>query len=339
MIELKEHSLKEVLQKIAKQLDGKLVRSSNTYIFTIDNEKAKGCITGHAVSPGLDALIYNITFFEEIKFDIDETYMNPIYFLFFLEGHLIHQFKNEKQSNLLQAYNNIILHSPQDKRNMATFEPGVHLKMSDIHVLKKKIRKNHRGSLYYLTEALNKMFADFNTDKIYDYKGVLSGQTANYVKLLIENDKKGVVGKLFVEASILNILSSQIGGYEAYQNTDFENEPLPKEELSKILYVCDFITDNLSEKLSIEKLTKLSGLSPVKLQEGFQYLYKQTVYEYIRNVRLETAMDLISNTDLTLSEITYLIGLSSRSYFTRIFKERYNILPKDFKKIKDNPLF
>ncbi|UZO82271.1 AraC family transcriptional regulator [Aquimarina sp. ERC-38] len=338
MIQLKEHNLKELLKKIAEQLGGKLMRSGNTYIFKVDNEKAKGCITGHVLSPGLDALIYDITFFKETKFDIDETFMNPIYFLFFLEGQIIHQFKNGKQSHLLEAYNNIILHSPKDKRNFTTVAPGVHIKMSDIHVLKKQIKKNQRGSLYYLTEALKQMFADFNTDKIYDYKGLLSGQTANYLKLLIENDKKGVVGKLFVEASILNILSSQIGGYEAYQKDNPTIDSISKKELSKILYICDFIVDNLSEKISIDKLTKLSGLSPVKLQAGFKYLYKQSVYEYIRDVRLETAMNLISNTNLTLSEITYLIGLSSRSYFTRIFKERYNILPKDFKKLKDTSL-
>ncbi|MDX1318460.1 MAG: AraC family transcriptional regulator, partial [Xanthomarina gelatinilytica] len=40
---------------------------------------------------------------------------------------------------------------------------------------------------------------------------------------------------------------------------------------------------------------------------------------------------LIKNTDMNISEVVYTIGLTSRSYFSKIFKEKYNCSPKDYK--------
>ena len=74
----------------------------------------------------------------------------------------------------------------------------------------------------------------------------------------------------------------------------------------------------------------MSGLSPFKLQEGFKTTHGRTVADFIRNVRLEKAEELIKTTDLNISEIVYTIGLSSSSYFSKIFKLKYNCSPKDY---------
>ena len=41
---------------------------------------------------------------------------------------------------------------------------------------------------------------------------------------------------------------------------------------------------------------------------------------------------MLKNTDLNISQIVYSIGFSSRSYFSKIFKEKYGITPNKFKK-------
>ena len=69
-------------------------------------------------------------------------------------------------------------------------------------------------------------------------------------------------------------------------------------------------------------------MSPAKLQEGFKLLHNRTVSDFIRNVRVETAEHLIKTTDLNISEIVYTVGLTSRSYFSKIFKQKYKCSPK-----------
>jgi AraC-like DNA-binding protein len=81
------------------------------------------------------------------------------------------------------------------------------------------------------------------------------------------------------------------------------------------------------EQLSIE-----SGLSQAKIQDGFKFLYTRTVTEYVRHIRLEAARELMRNGDLNVSQVVYSIGFTSRSYFSKIFKEKYEVTPNEYRK-------
>lgn len=45
---------------------------------------------------------------------------------------------------------------------------------------------------------------------------------------------------------------------------------------------------------------------------------------------MEKARHLMENTNLNITEITYRIGINSRSYFSKLFKERYSMSPKQY---------
>ena len=88
----------------------------------------------------------------------------------------------------------------------------------------------------------------------------------------------------------------------------------------------------MNKAFLLEQLSLKSGLSQAKLQDGFKFLYTRTVTEYIRHVRLEAAREMMTNTDLNISQIVYSIGFTRRSYFSKIFKEKFGITPNQFKK-------
>src|SRR5690606_28439653 len=81
---------------------------------------------------------------------------------------------------------------------------------------------------------------------------------------------------------------------------------------------------------NVAKIAKRVGLNQNTLQNGFQYLYKTSVNEYIKNYRIEKARELLEESDLNITEITYKIGISSRSYFSKLFKAHYGITPKQY---------
>ena len=84
--------------------------------------------------------------------------------------------------------------------------------------------------------------------------------------------------------------------------------------------------------LSVSQLSIDYGLSQAKLQDGFKFIYKRTVTEFIRHIRLEQSRNLMKTTDLNISQIVYSIGFTSRSYFSKIFKEKFGLSPNEFKK-------
>ena len=52
--------------------------------------------------------------------------------------------------------------------------------------------------------------------------------------------------------------------------------------------------------------------------------------DYIRIVRLSKAAELLKNGNESITEICYMVGFSSPSYFAKCFQKQYGVLPKDY---------
>ena len=94
----------------------------------------------------------------------------------------------------------------------------------------------------------------------------------------------------------------------------------------------NYITENISEpELSVEVLAAKVFLSRSQLYRKIKTLTGVSVNEFIRNVRLEKAKELIELGNNNITEISFKVGFSSPSYFTKCYKERYGHLPTYYK--------
>jgi signal transduction histidine kinase/ligand-binding sensor domain-containing protein/DNA-binding response OmpR family regulator len=92
--------------------------------------------------------------------------------------------------------------------------------------------------------------------------------------------------------------------------------------------VLNYINENISEsELSVEDLASKVFLSRSQLYRKIKTLTGVSVNEFIRNVRLEKAKELIELGNDNITEISYKVGFSSPSYFTKCYKDKYGYLP------------
>ncbi|HJY12711.1 MAG TPA: response regulator, partial [Flavobacterium sp.] len=92
--------------------------------------------------------------------------------------------------------------------------------------------------------------------------------------------------------------------------------------------VLHYINENISETdLSVEDLASKVFLSRSQLYRKIKTLTGVSVNEFIRNVRLEKAKELIELGNDNMTEISYKVGFSSPSYFTKCYKDKYGYLP------------
>lgn len=92
--------------------------------------------------------------------------------------------------------------------------------------------------------------------------------------------------------------------------------------------VLHYINENISEtELSVEELASKVFLSRSQLYRKIKTLTGVSVNEFIRNVRLEKAKELIELGNDNITEISYKVGFSSPSYFTKCYKDKYGFLP------------
>ena len=109
------------------------------------------------------------------------------------------------------------------------------------------------------------------------------------------------------------------------KNAKAKTTTLDNEFIQKAL---NYINENISEtELSVEVLASEVFLSRSQLYRKIKTLTGVSVNEFIRNVRLEKAKELIEFGNDNINEISYKVGFSSPSYFTKCFKEKFGYLP------------
>jgi TolB-like protein/AraC-like DNA-binding protein/Tfp pilus assembly protein PilF len=97
----------------------------------------------------------------------------------------------------------------------------------------------------------------------------------------------------------------------------------------------EIIRENLhNEKLGVEDLSREMGMSYSRILRKLKSLTNKKLSHYIREVRLQQAMEMLLNNVATISEIAFRVGFSDAAYFNHCFHEYYGYPPGEVKKRK-----
>ena len=128
-----------------------------------------------------------------------------------------------------------------------------------------------------------------------------------------------------VDQMLLNV-------YQKFLKQKSKSKKIPgwAKELKEIIQ--DQIDTNLS--LSLKEVSRSLNVHPAYLSRQFaKYFDDLSFGDYIRKLRIEKAIQLLSTSKNSLSEIAYITGFSDQSHFTRIFKKQTGKSPSQYKKI------
>ncbi|GIP31998.1 HTH-type transcriptional activator Btr [Paenibacillus sp. J2TS4] len=93
-----------------------------------------------------------------------------------------------------------------------------------------------------------------------------------------------------------------------------------------------YIDAHYSESLTIEQLARLADISPKYYVDLFKKTYGQSAIDYITEVRLNSAKQLMAQSDLRLRDIAHQVGYSDEFYFSRKFKKEIGVAPTVYMK-------
>lgn len=97
-----------------------------------------------------------------------------------------------------------------------------------------------------------------------------------------------------------------------------------------------FIDEHIQDKdLSTEVLAASMDLSISQLRRKLKALTGQSPLKFITSYRMQKALDLLRNSDLNVSEVSYNVGYQDPSYFTRVFNQEFQKVPSDVIKHTD----
>ena len=150
------------------------------------------------------------------------------------------------------------------------------------------------------------------------------------------------ITKPFNLALLQTIVSNLLLRQEKLRNT-FKGNELPTDQITtpeiqsadeKLLErLVKCINDNLDNPdLTSEYLASEVGLSRVHLYRKLKELTNQSATNYIRNIRLTKAAELLRQKKCSISEVAYLVGYRTPNHFSTAFKELYGVSPSEYVK-------
>src|SRR6185436_8777887 len=108
--------------------------------------------------------------------------------------------------------------------------------------------------------------------------------------------------------------------YEAIGNFDI-----------RVRVAIQFMKDNLEERMPLEELASLVGLSASRFRHLFSTQTGMSPKKCLRKLRLERARLLLEDGGLTIDQVTLRVGWRDRSHFERRFKQLYEVTPAQYR--------
>ena len=92
-----------------------------------------------------------------------------------------------------------------------------------------------------------------------------------------------------------------------------------------------YISDNIGKRIIIGEICDALKCSKSTLLTSFKRMYGVTINTYITDLKLGIAQRMLSDGDMTISEIACELGFSDQSYFSKVFSAKHGITPSEYR--------
>ena len=112
------------------------------------------------------------------------------------------------------------------------------------------------------------------------------------------------------------------------------NNVFQSEENLSAQYIKNYITDNLGKDISLTHIAQHLGYTKQYVIQVFKKKYFTTITRFIIEKRLELSKLYLSETNMKIYEIAQICGFEDANYFSRRFRNMYNLSPQQYRKQK-----
>ena len=93
----------------------------------------------------------------------------------------------------------------------------------------------------------------------------------------------------------------------------------------------DYIRSNYNKDISLDDVSRAVNISPYYFSKIFKENTGENFIEYLTNIRIDKAKELLGTTEYSMKEICSMVGYSDPNYFSRSFKKNVGVTPTEYK--------
>lgn len=328
----------EIVRAVAEKMNVLSVNDCMEETLLIPDEYGEGRISGFHFGNSLGLMVFYLKLKEGLELVFSET-VPPLQFHFMIEGEVHHCFNNNRIKYQLNPLQGSITANPKSTNEQFYLPANTPLLFTKLSVDRLEYLEKIDCHIEGMPQELNEVFSDSEATSPFIYQSNYSITIAEIIKKITSDKNEGLIRSTFVEGKSLELLSRQVKQFSDDLLSPEKQVVLRTQDVSKIEAARDILLKNMKEPPTIEALARLAGINRQKLKTGFKRLFGTTIHNYLREERLETA-SLLLLSGKHVVDVANSVGYSNQSHFSRRFKEKYGVLPKDYikaiqAKIKD----
>ncbi len=321
-------SVTNQIKQIAQELGVEVIRKNRENLVQIPDYLGSGFFRATEFSFGLSIIEFNTIF--NHTFNIHTTNDNATLKLIFNLQNSFRYSPKPKIEHIIEKYDSVF-HSLNSSKNCYFKLPGNSPLTIFVILIDKKIFESKIKEVdITLDPHLTKLFEELKKQKFVYNQSKFSISTSKLIEDYKNNSFTGFMKHVYQEAKINEIIVNFFKQYIDDKQTD--KKILRKYTLNQINDAAKIINEELDNLPNIKDIASKVGLSQNLLQNGFRYQFDCSVHDYILNLKLKRALLLLEESELSISEITFEVGINSKSYFSKIFREKYGLSPREYKK-------
>lgn len=325
-----DSDVKSIILDLAQNFGIDHEEANNEYCVRIPKHLGSGFIKGYVFPYGVGMLEFDCLLKKKLTLKYKKGAVHPLKLVFNRESEISHQFEELEEVHELNRLQNVILSSTPQHNHIFTFPIKKPICLNSLEINRKLFEEKIDDFLVDMNDELMTLFRDVNGTQLFYHKEYFSLDIAKFLEEFVECDLDDFMKTVYQEGKVYEILSHQLQQYLDDANGSGKRKIIRQATLEKIEKAAEIIHSELEGMDNIVVLAKRVGLNQNTLQQGFKRLYNTSVNKYIRNFRIEKAKELLENTDMNITQISYKVGINSSSYFSKLFKEKYGVSPKEY---------
>lgn len=327
IIQVQSLPIKNVLENLASELGTTMESDCGMYLVRIPQQHGSGFIHGVSFPNGLAWLQYDCKFNEavEIRFTVNEVH--PLKLLYNLSDRFVHSFEGEDQMHEAERFRNLIVASKNHNGHILRFRAKRVIKLNSVEIDRERFVNDMTCDIDSLNTDLKEALLDIKAEKQHYFEGPYTLRIANVFQAIDSYTYKKFICKMLMASKTFEIIALQMLDYSVEKNQN----PMADSDYQLAQNIDVLLTQNFKKHGSVRALSTKLKVSEPKLQKFFKEHYDVTGNEYLKKKRMDLIVDLLEETSLSIGDIAKLVGIDSPSYLSKLFREKFDIAPNQYR--------
>ncbi|NLR92941.1 helix-turn-helix transcriptional regulator [Flammeovirga agarivorans] len=312
MLNININSITNFLEGLSDQMEASI--SNNTLFFP--SNYGRGFIKQVELNNGL--------IFQEEKFVIYED--------MFLTRSI------DKQENYLSLYflihSPLLTYNPQSKdwaqQKLLFFDEDYRFNQYypaylNIHQYHLFIHKNKLNEICERYEFPKGLYEHYLSDQRWLFQASHSLEIRNLIKQFVELDIETPVDKSLFHQNLETLILWSLKRIN--ENKEGRVNKIYQQDLQVVLEVGNLLLQDHENEMTIQEITQKYAIGERKLQRLFKSHFGESMNSYRKRMKLEQGRQMLEQGLFTITEVSYQLGYSSPSHFSKIFKDHFGESP------------